>query len=1124
MAKDTASQNTERQDPAGAPKRRRPRHHVIGLWTAAGLVLGAAAFSLLVILIIGQTMQAPEWVRDRIEARIEQNLGGLQISFGDVQAVINKGLRPRARLRDVVIRDPAGRVLLELGDAEASLAMRPLLRGMVQPKQITLNGAFATLRRNTDGTFDLSLGASNAPVSQAGSLPQLIERWDQILQSEALSALVSLDLKSLNLRYEDALSGRAWTVDGGQMRMERDGDQMRLSSRFALLSGRDYATSLEMNYTSKIGELAADFGISVEDVAAQDIAAQAIALKWLQVLRAPISGALRGNVEADGTLGRLSATLQIGAGVLQPTDQTRPIPFSQARTYFTYSPDRQVLAFDELSVSSDWVSGVADGTAYLGGVDQGTLTELIGQFNLSGLALNPDGMYPEPLTFNRAAADFRLELDPFRLTVGQMRVVDPSATVRLDGTLSASTDGWALAFDGKMDAITPKRLVSLWPVGVAKGPRDWIATKISGGRLSDINFALRTKPNERPNIYVDFDYADATVKVLKTMPPMTAAKGQASLIGNRFVVTATAGRMPAEQGGYLDLAGSSFIIPDITIRKAAPGIVRFVAQGPVTAIVSLLNRPPLSVLASSGLPVDLASGLVRANGTVSMPIKKGLTFDQVEFHLTGAVDRVESTVLVPGKVLSAQTMDLQADETQVVLSGRGQVEEVPFDAGWRKPIGKGAPRSSRVEGQIELSPLLIDTFEIGLPPGSVSGTGLADFSLDLNPGEPPVLTMRSDLQGVGLQIPALLWSKPAASSGLLDLAGTLGAPSRLDRLVLEAPGLSVTGTVIGREQGGLERALLSSVRVGDWMEGTVELVGRGQGAPDLRILGGTLDMRRATFGSAGGSGGTGALSVVLDRLQVSDTIALTGFRGEFKTAGVLDGPFQGLVNGGTPVNGQLVPRGARSAVRILSDDAGGTVRDAGLLKQARGGSFDLTLVPVPEPGEFDGTLRVTDVKIQDAPAIAALVNAVSIVGLLDELAGQGIQFTEVDARFRLSPSRVTLYESSAVGPSIGLSMDGEYDVPNGQLNMQGVISPVYLINQIGSLLTRKGEGMFGFNYTLKGSAQAPTVQVNPLSALTPGMLRDIFREAPPSAEDSSETPDRRLKRAPSLSDSAEGGR
>jgi hypothetical protein len=76
-------------------------------------------------------------------------------------------------------------------------------------------------------------------------------------------------------------------------------------------------------------------------------------------------------------------------------------------------------------------------------------------------------------------------------------------------------------------------------------------------------------------------------------------------------------------------------------------------------------------------------------------------------------------------------------------------------------------------------------------------------------------------------------------------------------------------------------------------------------------------------------------------------------------------------------------------------------------------------------------------------------------------------------------------------------MDGVYALNSGLLNMQGTITPVYLLNGIGSVLTRKGEGLFGFHYTLKGQAKDPSVSVNPLSALTPGMFREIFRAPKP---------------------------
>ncbi|QBF32247.1 hypothetical protein CFI11_13600 [Thalassococcus sp. S3] len=1099
------------------PRRGRRRAKAIGLWSLASVSLLCLVLGAGILLLIGRTMAAPDWLTTRIEERIERNLDGLQIEFGDVELVVNEGWRPRARLRDVSLSQADGRPILQLADAEASLAMRPLLRGQVQPRTIRLRGAFAVLRRDAAGAVTLAFDDASTPVEEAAGMSQLLKQVDRFFERDIMSALSLIELDALTLQYEDVQAGRAWTIDGGFVGIEREQDELRLTSNFAVLSGRDHAAALEVNYATEIGAPTAEFGISLSDFAAQDFADQSLfpVLAFLEALRAPVSGSLRGRIEEGGALGPLSATLQIGRGVLQPTDQARPIPFDGARTYFTYDPAEEVLTFDEVSVQSAWVNGVAEGEAYISGLSEGRLEDLVGQVELTAFSVNPRGLYDQPVRLNGAAADFRLQLDPFALSIGRMEIRDQGQIARLSGRLAADEAGWTVAVDGDMNGVTPDRLVRLWPEAAIPKTRSWIAENLSGGQLSDINFALRTAPGSKPDVYLDFDYEDAQIRFMKTMPPIVGANGQASLVRNRFVTTATSGRIEAETGRALDVAGTSFIIPDVSIKQAAPAVVRLAGQGSVTSVLSLLNREPLKILEQPGLPEDLAEGRVEATGTLALPLLERVEIEDVEFHVSGTAFDVSTDELVPGRTLRAEQLAIRASDQSVAIFGAGTMDGVPAEARWEQQFGTGSG-ISQVTGSAEVTPEAIEVFEIGFPPGSVRGQGRIQFAMDLVPGVPVDMTLSSDLQGLGLRIPELGWSKPTGGTGDLQLNVTLGAAPRVNSLALNAAGLSVQGQASVRPNGGLDRAQLSSVRLRDWLNARVELIGRGPGqTPDIRILGGTLDLRAADFGEGGSGQGRGvarndALVVALDRLQVTDTIALTNFRGEFSTAAGIDGPFNGRINGQTTVTGRLVPRDGRTALRILSTDAGGVFRDAGLLKQARGGEFTMTLLPLDQPGAFDGSLRVTNTRIQDAPAIAALLNAVSIVGLLNELAGQGILFGDVSARFRLTPSQVTLYESSATGPSIGISMDGRYDVSSRRLAMNGVISPVYLLNGIGSVLTRPGEGLIGFNYTLRGTADDPSVQVNPLSALAPSFLRDIFRaprpETPPAATSSGDAP------------------
>jgi hypothetical protein len=263
----------------------------------------------------------------------------------------------------------------------------------------------------------------------------------------------------------------------------------------------------------------------------------------------------------------------------------------------------------------------------------------------------------------------------------------------------------------------------------------------------------------------------------------------------------------------------------------------------------------------------------------------------------------------------------------------------------------------------------------------------------------------------------------------------------------------------------------------------------------VEINGGSLDLRNAQFGADQSEGGP--MRITLDRLQITEGIALTNFQGDFRSQQGFRGQFTGQLNGAASVAGTVAPRDGRSAVQLRSNDAGGVLRATGLMRNALGGSADLTLLPAGGPGTFDGTLRVRNIRVRDAPAMAALLDAISVVGLLQQLDGQGLAFEEVDARFRLTPDQVILSEASAVGPGLGISVDGLYTLADKQIDLQGVVSPFYLVNSIGSFLTRRGEGLIGFSYTIRGTSDAPQVAVNPLSVLTPGMFREIFRRPAP---------------------------
>lgn len=104
------------------------------------------------------------------------------------------------------------------------------------------------------------------------------------------------------------------------------------------------------------------------------------------------------------------------------------------------------------------------------------------------------------------------------------------------------------------------------------------------------------------------------------------------------------------------------------------------------------------------------------------------------------------------------------------------------------------------------------------------------------------------------------------------------------------------------------------------------------------------------------------------------------------------------------------------------------------------------------------------------------------------------------APFRLTDDALGLTDARAFSSSLGLTAKGRLDLDAQRIDMQGTIVPAYFFNSllgniplVGKLFSpERGGGVFAASYTLRGPLEDPDVFVNPLAALTPGILRGLF--------------------------------
>ena len=268
------------------------------------------------------------------------------------------------------------------------------------------------------------------------------------------------------------------------------------------------------------------------------------------------------------------------------------------------------------------------------------------------------------------------------------------------------------------------------------------------------------------------------------------------------------------------------------------------------------------------------------------------------------------------------------------------------------------------------------------------------------------------------------------------------------------------------------------------------------------------------MGRGTGEGDPVAIAFALDRVLVDDEIRLLGVTGRIESDGGASGDFTGKVNGSVPISGKFRSREGGRTIELKAEDAGELPRLTGYFRSAYGGRMDLEILTHDGSSTRDINFRITDVRVRNAPVLAEILNSISVVGLLQQLSGQGLAFDLVTGQVEAQPEAVLISNLSAVGVSMSITLAGWFDPKSRHIDFVGVLSPVHVLTGVldklvGTLLNTlvgpsRENQTFGFSYTMSGSADNPNVTVNPLSILTPGRFREIFGSdipTPPQADE-----------------------
>ena len=185
---------------------------------------------------------------------------------------------------------------------------------------------------------------------------------------------------------------------------------------------------------------------------------------------------------------------------------------------------------------------------------------------------------------------------------------------------------------------------------------------------------------------------------------------------------------------------------------------------------------------------------------------------------------------------------------------------------------------------------------------------------------------------------------------------------------------------------------------------------------------------------------------------------------------------------------------------VESNDAGKTLRFLRLYDYVRGGNLSIKAKRQADK-KFIGHAKARDFNVVKTNVFAKLLTLASFTGIVDMLSGDGIAFTHFDAPFEYKSSTFILKEAKAFGNVIGISLNGAYNTKYQEFDIRGLVAPAYGLNTflgkiplVGTLLSGKDGTIFAVNYQIAGNIDEPVIDINPLSALSPNSIKDLWQE------------------------------
>jgi hypothetical protein len=1079
-----------------------------------------------------------------LAAAIEENIGhGNTVEVGGTQIERAGRIRIAVRIRDIIVRDRDHAIVASAPKAEVKLSGSALLMGRLRAESLNLVDAELSVRITPDGNVTVSTGDNARPLAtgvaskKAAGLPPTFPRqvpasgpasasspaaqslptpatpdstqsgllagldWLDSLSLTGLDGqnLLEIGLKNGNLIVDDQQRGNKWNFENITLSLRRPS-----GGGVALSVGEEgrHAWSLRV----VVGPPAN--GVRGVDIRADKVPTAnillALRLKDLTYgANLPLSGELKGELGRDGLPTYFRGKIAAGAGNITDSDTPDyPMAIDSAEVNVEWDSGRRVLLAPFKIISgqnritllahleppngnvADWQLGLSGGTVVLAGIDN------------------------EPaLIFNRIAVGMRFDTDRRRVLLTQAEFGNGEIGIAGTGSVDYSAvPRLILGFAGTpMSASALKRM---WPTLIVPEVREWVIDRVERGSIQRIeigvnspvrNLSRRGPPIPDDGLNVNIVANGVMLRPVDDLPSVRDADLKARVTGRTATVTIGQGAADTPAGRKLTISDFVFEVPDMA-PKPAPARVKFRIDGPVPAVAEILASDKLSEFSGTLVDPNASKGTVSAIVALGLPIKRELTKADTTYTITADLGGFGADRLVMNQKLEASALKVVANNQGYQVKGDVRINGQPASLDYRK-LNEGdadiklqatLDNASRARLGFDLGPAVSGDIPIKLI-GKIGGDTRLGVDADLT-----ALKLDNILPG---------WAKlPGKSSRASFNVVQKPQSTRLEDIVIEGGGASIKGSVEVDQNGDLMNVNFPTYSPSEGDKTSLRADRGPDGVLKVTMRGDVFDGRGFIRSAISGKDADAKSRAKGYDLDVDVKLgAVAGYFGEAlrsvdaklsrRNGTIRSFTLSSKLGRDTPLTGDL--RGhaqGRDVIYLETNDAGAFFRFTDTYSKVLGGQLQLALdAPTVEPSPKEGLLNVKDFAVKGE-------------GTLDRLAaggqtgGQsGVAFSRLRAEFTRQNGQLTIKEGVLKGLSLGGTIEGSIDYPGNQVRMSGTFVPIYglnnMLNQIpivGLFLGGSNEGVFGVTYEVVGTPDKPTLRVNPLSAIFPGVARKIW--------------------------------